>query len=99
MGIMNTIAPASTDCLRCREEHRRGNRRLTIGLFCFFALLVLGVATASYVAISRDRAEHMRFVRQCMQDHPEYWCTALWRAGRASTPDLLVLPMLIPSGK
>lgn len=96
---MNTIAPASMDCLRCRNQSNRGDRRLMIGLSCAFTLMLFGAAAFCYVVISRDRAEHTRFMHQCMQEHPEYWCTALWRAGRASTPDLLVIPMPIPSGK
>ena len=59
-------------------------------------LLLVGVAVGIYVGVARAQEAHTRFMRQCMEDHKEYECTALWRAGGRSGADLIVLPVPLP---
>ncbi len=59
-------------------------------------LLVVGLIVAVYVGMAHAQEAHTRFMRQCMEDHKEYECTALWRAGSKSGPDLIVLPIPLP---
>ena len=37
-------------------------------------------------------ASHARFMDQCMQDHKEYECTAMWRAGDSGQPTVVFIP-------
>ena len=66
---------------------------MVTGLLAF----VIGLAALGYFALTSGREAHARFMRQCMEDHKEYECTALWRAGDRSAPDVLVLPIPLPS--
>lgn len=45
-----------------------------------------------YIFIFDDSKEV--FMRQCLKDHKEYECTAMWRAGRSHfVPMPLIIPM------
>ena len=50
--------------------------------FAWLVIYVVKVATAS----------HERFMDQCMQDHKEYECTAMWRAGDSAPPTVVFIP-------
>ena len=80
-----------------RENVRKADRRFHIIMSCVVAVTVLFFVVLGYYAITRGREAHGRFMRQCMEDHKEYECTALWRAGDRASPDLIVIP--IPTGR
>ncbi len=80
-----------------RESVRKADRRFHIIMSCVVAGTVLFFVAIGYYAVTRGREAHVRFMRQCMEDHKEYECTALWRAGDRASPDLIVIP--IPTGR
>jgi hypothetical protein len=83
--------------LSYRENVRKANRSFHIVMSGVVAVTVLFFVALRYYAITRGREAHARFMRQCMEDHKEYECTALWRAGDRASPDLIVIP--IPTGR
>jgi hypothetical protein len=72
-----------------RRRYRRGLIILRCGLGLFFALLI-GVCV--YAVRTNLDARH-RFMSQCMEDHKEYECTALWRAGSSEPPTIIYVPV------
>ena len=65
--------------------------RVLLGLH---GLLVAGIVVLLLslpFAIKEDAERQRRFMEQCMQDHKEYECVALWREGEPDT-----VPVLIP---
>ena len=83
-----------------RERARRSGRNEAVFAACIVTGLlafVIGLAALVYFALTSGREAHARFMRQCMKDHKEYECTALWRAEDRSAPDVLVLPIPLPS--
>ena len=80
---------------RERERAQRSRRNEAVFAACMVAF-VIGLAALGYFAFTSGREAHARFMRQCMEDHKEYECTALWRAGDRSAPDVLVLPIPLP---
>jgi hypothetical protein len=61
--------------------------------------LVLLVAAAVIVAVidSIEGAKAKKsFMHQCMKDHKEYECIAMWRAGENKT-SYVPMPIIIPS--
>lgn len=84
---------------REQEKVSRSGRFVTVFMVCFFAgvaVIVVGVAILAYLNVAKEREAHTRFMRQCIQDHKEYECTALWRAGDRPSTDLLVIPIPLP---
>ena len=80
-----------------QEQMRRENRRLAVIMWSSIIAIVSFFGAVGYYAVSREREAHARFMRQCVQDHKEYECTALWRAGDPPSPNIIFLP--IPIGK
>ena len=80
-----------------QDRMRKESRRFNIILSCVVAGVLLLFVALGYYAVTREREAHARFMRQCMEDHKEYECTALWRAGDRASPDLIVIP--IPTGR
>lgn len=54
--------------------------------------IVFGIGIGIHVEIQQKRA----FMQQCMEDHKEYECTAMWRAGETKTTTVPV-PIIIPT--
>jgi len=71
--------------------------RFTILMSSFFTVVIGGIVAAVWYAASVGAARYDRFMAQCMEDHKEYQCTAMWRAGDHPPPDVVVMP--IPSGR
>lgn len=44
-------------------------------------------------AINHDIKEQERFMVECLKDHKEYECTAMWRAGESK---VMPVPIIIP---
>ena len=80
-----------------RESLRKENRRFNTIMSCVAAGMLLFFVAAIYYGVTGQREAHARFMRQCMEDHKDYECTALWRAGDRAGPDLIVIP--IPTGR
>ena len=57
-------------------------------LAAFIGLLVF--------AVSEDSKHNETFMKQCMEDHKQYECDALWRAGEDHTT---VMPMPVYIGR
>lgn len=69
---------------------------LTLGAWplAFGTLLIVAAIALSLVAAVRaDNAALEEFMRQCQQDHKEYECIAMWRAGDSHTQ---VVPVVVP---
>ncbi len=80
-----------------RESFRKESRRFNTIMSCIAVGVLLFFAAVIYYGVTGQREAHARFMRQCMEDHKEYECTALWHAGDRPLPDLIVMP--IPTGK
>ena len=62
----------------------------------FMVAVIVGVIVLAIVAIVDDGKHHDKFMAQCMQDHKQYECDALWRAGEDHTT---VMPMPVIIGR
>jgi hypothetical protein len=83
-------------------EYERASRsvgRQTIIFGLCVAIVMAAFVAVVWRAIDQQKAAHARFMQQCMEDHKEYECTALWRAGNRSNQDVIVLPIPIPFSK
>jgi hypothetical protein len=56
-------------------------------------ILALGLIALVLVAVASDAKARARFMEQCIEDRPEYECTAMWRAGEAT---VVPVPIVIP---
>lgn len=56
--------------------------------------LVVAILTGILHLGKIDAAKRERFIAQCTQDHKEYECVAMWRAGESHTQ---VVPVVIPT--
>lgn len=59
-------------------------------------LFVLGLCWVLILAIDSMGKREDAFMVACKQDHKEYECTAMWRAGNAPSQ---VVPVFIPMGR
>jgi len=48
---------------------------------------------ALFMAVKTENEAKARFMGECRQDHKEYECTAMWRAGEK---DVVPVPIVIP---
>lgn len=65
-----------------------------IGVTLFVALILwLG-----YLSSEAHEAKRVAFMTECQQDHKEYECTAMWRAGEPDTIPVFI-PIPIPTGR
>lgn len=77
---------------RLREVSARRDRRFHILMASAFISFFILVAVAVWYSVAVSWAQHDRFMAGCLEDHKEYECMAMWRAGdRAS--DVVVVPM------
>ncbi len=79
---------------------RDGDRTYRLFVVCLIVgalVILIGVGFLAYRSVTLDDAARARFMRQCMEDHKEYECTALWRAGNRSGPDIIPIPIPIPT--
>jgi hypothetical protein len=76
------------------SEHLHEYGWLWIIMLLMFAAFVATVLFAD--KMYAEAKQH--FMAQCMQDHKEYECTALWRQGDPSTL-VVPIPIIIPSGR
>jgi hypothetical protein len=74
------------------DETNRSDRRMHIVLGCVIGAVVLGCVWLTVHVHNVSSARHARFMSQCMQDHKEYECTAMWRAGDREPPTLIFIP-------
>lgn len=81
------------------QRQKRSVRKPEVIFGLCFAIVIAGVVALVWRGVERDKAAHTRFMQQCMEDHKEYECTALWRAGNRSNQDVIVLPIPIPLSK
>ena len=77
------------------EADRRSSRRFHIIMSCCFGLFFAALIGFGVYAFKTGENAHRRFMTQCMEDHKEYECTAMWRAGSSEAPTI----MLVPSGR
>ena len=86
----------STNLAEKLQADRRRERRFIIILCCVFGGLLAAFSGLLVYGVLLSQEDHARFMSQCMQDHKEYECTAMWRAG-----DQHPLPQVIfiPSGR
>lgn len=69
-----------------------------IGLIGLFLLVITGLGVAVVHDARQDAKEHKHFMEQCLKDHKEYECTALWRAGEDHDNTAVIpMPIYIPS--
>ena len=68
-----------------------------MGIGCLIAFLGLGVLVVGLIwAIFTDDS-HQKFMEQCLKDHKEYECTAMWRAGdKHVQPAVVPMPIVVP---
>ena len=78
----------------CQDRIRKESRKAHIIVSCVVAGVLLFFGAVIYYGVTGQREAHARFMRQCMEDHKEYECTALWRAGDRASPDLIVIPII-----
>jgi hypothetical protein len=76
-------------------EQQKAERRFHIIMGCSFGAFLAALAGVLFYAVEINQEAHARFMAQCMQDHKEYECTVMWRAGDSQPPTVI----LIPSGK
>lgn len=66
----------------------------------FFGVFVFGICVVFIalvvVAVSEESKHQDAFMKQCMEDHKQYECDALWRAGEDHTQ---VVPMPVIIGR
>lgn len=56
--------------------------------------ITLGVCALLWWGVEESIAARRAFMAECLQDHKQYECTAMWRAGESQ-----VVPVFIPSGR
>lgn len=61
--------------------------------WCFLILITV-TSGLIYLGFSADNAHRQSFMTACTQDHKNYECDAMWRAGE---PD--IIPVFIPTGR
>lgn len=83
----------SSDIKKQLEADRRS---LRFEIIVAYGIVAAVVGFAAYALKVSQETQH-RFMTQCMQDHKEYECTAMWRAGDNSGGAPTVL--LIPTGR
>jgi hypothetical protein len=75
------------------EEDRRFDRRVLTILICGLSLFFALVISVCVYAVRTNLDARHRFMSQCMEDHKEYECTALWRAGSSEPPTIVYVPI------
>jgi hypothetical protein len=80
-----------------RAEMKRENRKIAIVVCSILVVFLTGFGALLWFGIKHQNAVYDHFLAGCLQDHNEYECMAIWRAGDSSPP--VVLPILIPTGK
>lgn len=61
-------------------------------LLLFVVVLMLGLIFGLGLSL-KDRRD--AFMEQCQEDHKEYECTAMWRAGSRSSSTVVPMPIII----
>lgn len=87
----------NSEMSRLQEDLRREDRKALAITFSVIAGIILIFAGFFYFVYVRASEAHARFMRQCMEDHKEYECTALWRAGDSALPNVVLMP--VPVGR
>jgi len=62
----------------------------------FLIIIVCALLALGAMAVVENGKHQEVFMKQCMEDHKQYECDALWRAGEDHTT---VMPMPIYIGK
>lgn len=63
------------------------------GWIIFLILGILGITVwIVYVTTRQETASYQRFMDECLQDHKEYECEALWRSGKPKS-EVIYIPM------
>lgn len=64
---------------------------------CLPAIGIFAVVMSCLIVYgcSQDQKAYKEFMRQCMQDHKEYECLAMWRAGERNT-QVIPMPIVVP---
>lgn len=65
------------------------------GIGCLIFFLGLGVLAAGFMWAAFTDDSHQRFMEQCLKDHKEYECTAMWRAGEKPAQPV-PFPIVVP---
>jgi hypothetical protein len=59
-----------------------------------FLLLFSGIGLVLVGAVKSDSAARAEWMAECVKDHKEYECVAMWRAGdRRITPIPIIIPV------
>lgn len=64
-------------------------------MFFIGAVIILVIAMIAFSVIDGNK-EREAFMRECLKDHKEYECTAMWRAGDSN---VVPMPIIIPMGR
>lgn len=88
----------SDELRRMMAESARRERRTWRIFGVGTAILVAVLVGLAWLAVSHENAREDRFMTQCVHDHKEYECTAMWRAGDRSI-DIVPVPIIIPTGR
>jgi len=75
-----------------RIRQYRSGRRMLVSVAWVIGVLLLVFVWLMVHVYNVASAWHSRFMSQCMQDHKEHECTAMWRAGDSASPTLIVIP-------
>ena len=75
-----------------RNRQAQADRRFFRITGLVMAAMLLGFTWLMVHASNVASASHARFMGQCMQDHKEYECTAMWRAGDNGQSTVVVVP-------
>ena len=69
-----------------------------IAILSGLVMVVAGFVVLVANAQSVYEAAYTEFMTQCQQDHKEYVCVAMWRAGDKSS-DMVIIPIITSSGR
>lgn len=85
---------ASSDIRRQLEADRRRERRFHILMASCLGVFLAAAFGFGVYAVKVGLEGKRRFMTQCMEDHKEYECTVLWRAGGSSSdaPTIIFMP-------
>lgn len=71
------------------------DRGIPVVLGLAILALLFGIVIVLPAGIANKAKQHETFMQQCQQDHKEYECTAMWRAGDTSFPVVIPMPMYV----
>lgn len=68
-----------------------------VGCLLTLALLVVIGCIGIVYSCTQENRTFKEFMAQCMKDHKEYECYALWRQGNRDQTAVVPIPIIIPT--